>query len=125
MDDRSNNTQVFQIAIMSTPSSSSFDEYKSEFLATTEQIKSIIQSKNVNNEVEGSAKLDDLLKQGEDLVKQMGLEARGIVDAVVKRDLLAKVRLRCASFVLFTLINTHIDCNYSNLSFRQKNTKHN
>ena len=33
-----------------------------------------------------------MLKQGEDLVKQMGLEARGMDDAVLKRDLLSKVR---------------------------------
>ncbi|KAK1739459.1 vesicle transport v-SNARE VTI1 family protein [Skeletonema marinoi] len=65
---------------------SSFDAYKSEFLSTMEQIKSKLQSKNNVDEV------DEMLKQGEDLVKQMGLEARGMDDAVVKRDLLSKVK---------------------------------
>ena len=65
---------------------SSFDAYKSELLSTMEQIKSRLQSKN---SVDG---VDEMLKQGEDLVKQMGLEARGMDDAVVKRDLLSKVR---------------------------------
>eukprot|EP00985_Skeletonema_marinoi_P019850 scaffold11522_cov148-Skeletonema_marinoi.AAC.1 len=51
-----------------------------------EQIKSKLQSKN---SVDG---VDEMLKQGEDLVKQMGLEARGMDDAVVKRDLLSKVK---------------------------------
>ena len=64
----------------------SFDAYKSELLSTMEQIKSKLQSKNNVDEV------DEMLKQGEDLVKQMGLEARGMDDAVVKRDLLSKVR---------------------------------
>lgn len=62
---------------------SSFDVYKSEFVSTTEQIKSRIHSKN---------DVDDMFIQGGDLLKQMGLEARGMNDAAVKRDLLAKVR---------------------------------
>ena len=62
--------------------SSSFDAYQSELLSITEQIK----SKNNVDEV------DEMLQQAEDLVKQMGLEARGIDDAIVKSDLLAKVR---------------------------------
>ena len=64
---------------------SSFDAYQSEFLSIMEQIKSRIQSKNIDE-------IDDMLKQAEDLVKQMGLEARGIDDAVIKRGFLAKVR---------------------------------
>ena len=65
---------------------SSFDAYQSEFLSIMEQIKSRIQSKNIDD-------IDDnMLKQAEDLVKQMGLEARGIDDAVIKRGFLAKVR---------------------------------
>ena len=79
--------------IMST---SSFDAYKSEFLSTTEQIKSRIQSKKGNGAapiLSGTAAVDGMLKQGEDLVKQMGLEARGMDEAIVKRDLLSKVRI--------------------------------
>ena len=34
----------------------------------------------------------NLLLQADDLLKQMGLEARGVEDASVKRDLLGKVR---------------------------------
>ena len=63
---------------------SSFDAYQSEFLSIMEQIKSRIQSKNIDD-------IDDnMLKQAEDLVKQMGLEARGIDDAVIKRGFLAR-----------------------------------
>lgn len=72
-------------AIMST--TSSFDVYKSEFVSTIEQIKSRIQSKN-----DTADEIDEMLKQAQDLLKQMGLEARGMDDAAVKRDLLAKVR---------------------------------
>mmetsp|Transcript_6267 Transcript_6267/g.10235 ORF Transcript_6267/g.10235 Transcript_6267/m.10235 type:complete len:182 (+) Transcript_6267:147-692(+) len=64
---------------------SSFDAYQSELLSITEQIISRIQSKDVDE-------VDDMLQQAEDLVKQMGLEARGMDDAIVKRDLLAKVK---------------------------------
>ena len=35
----------------------------------------------------------NLLLQADDLLKQMGLEARGVDDATMKRDLLAKVSL--------------------------------
>lgn len=68
-------------------SATSFDVYKSEFVSTTEQIKSRIQSKNDNAD-----EIDEMFEQGGDLVKQMGLEARGMDDAAVKRDLLAKVK---------------------------------
>ena len=64
---------------------SSFDAYQSEFLSIMEQIKSRIQSKNIDE-------IDGMLKQAEDLVKQMGLEARGMDDAAIKQGLLAKVR---------------------------------
>jgi len=78
---------TIRIEAMST-TSSSFDVYKSEFVSTTEQIKSRIQSKNDNADEE----IDEMFQQGEDLLKQMGLEARGMDDATVKRDLLAKVK---------------------------------
>ena len=42
--------------------------------------------------LEGTSSVDELLQQGEDLVKQMGLEARGMDDKVVKQCLLEKVR---------------------------------
>jgi hypothetical protein len=97
-------------------SSSSFDVYKSEFLSTTEQIKSRIQSSKKINDVEDTT-VDDLLKQGEDLVKQMGLEARGMDDAIVKRDLLAKVRFYDVCVFMNSVrnnitysINVHINC---------------
>ena len=78
----------------------SFDQYKSEFISTTEQIKSRIQcekggggnEEDVETMLEGTSSVDELLRQGEDLVKQMGLEARGVDDKVVKHDLLEKVR---------------------------------
>ncbi len=78
---------TLRIEAMST-TSSSFDVYMSEFVSTTEQIKSRIQSKNDN----AAEEIDEMFQQGEDLLKQMGLEARGIDDIAVKRNLLAKVR---------------------------------
>ena len=65
---------------------SSFNAYKSEFISTTEQIKSTIQSKHLDQ-------IEYMLTQGDDLIKQMSLEARGVDDASVKRDLLSQVRL--------------------------------
>ncbi|KAL7450356.1 hypothetical protein ACHAWC_002290 [Mediolabrus comicus] len=80
-------------------SEASFGQYKSEFISTTEQIKSRIQcekggggEEDVETMLEGTSSVDELLRQGEDLVKQMGLEARGVDDKVVKHDLLEKVK---------------------------------
>lgn len=77
----------------------SFDQYKSEFISTTEQIKSRIKcakggggEEDVETMLEGTSSVHELLQQGEDLVKQMGLEARGMDDKVVKQCLLEKVR---------------------------------
>ena len=77
----------------------SFDQYKSEFISTTEQIRSRIKcekggggEEDVETMLEGTSSVDELLRQGEDLVKQMGLEARGMDDKVVKQCLLEKVR---------------------------------
>ena len=96
---------------------SSFDAYQSEFLSIMEQIKSTIQSKKNIDEI------DDMLKQAEDLVKQMGLEARGIDDAVIKRGFLAKVRWDDVECYGFDIIYVNI-CIIS-ASFRWKNTKDN
>ena len=71
-------------------STASFEQYEAELFSTTEQIKSRIQSKKEGKE--GTSTVDDLVKQGENLMKQMGLEAREMDDAVAKRDLLVKVR---------------------------------
>ena len=72
-------------------SKASFDQYKAELISTIEQIRSRIQSKKGSGG-EGDT-TDELLQQCEDLVKQMGLEARGMDYPGVKHDLLAKVRL--------------------------------
>jgi hypothetical protein len=48
---------------------------------------------------------NNLLLQADDLLKQMGLEARGVDDPSVKRDLLAKVRHRDLLEYLFYILS--------------------
>ena len=83
-------------------SSIPFERYDEEFLSLTEQVTSKLRpldpSTNKNASLPPSAESDvkmahNLLLQADDLLKQMGLEARGVDDAAMKRDLLAKVSL--------------------------------
>lgn len=66
-------------------SSSGFDRYDDEFQSLTNQVKASLQ----DDDVDFTA---SLLSQCEDLLKQMSVEARGVDDANVKRELLQKVR---------------------------------
>ena len=51
----------------------------------------------------------NLLLQADDLLKQMGLEARGVEDASVKRDLLGKVSYNlCVNFGIGIAVNIMI-----------------
>ncbi len=83
-------------------SSIPFERYDEEFLSLTEQVTSKLRpldpSTTKNASLPPSAESDvkmahNLLLQADDLLKQMGLEARGVDDAAMKRDLLAKVSL--------------------------------
>jgi vesicle transport through interaction with t-SNAREs protein 1 len=67
-------------------SSIPFERYDEEFASLVNQVRSSLQQAD-NLEFTCS-----LLSQCEDLWKQMSLEARGVDDASVKRDLLQKVR---------------------------------
>ncbi|EJK67460.1 hypothetical protein THAOC_11501 [Thalassiosira oceanica] len=89
---------VFFLFIMS--SSIPFERYDEEFLSLTEQVTSKLRSLDPStsggapppSSAEADVKMaHNLLLQADDLLKQMGLEARGVDDAYVKRDLLGKV----------------------------------
>jgi hypothetical protein len=84
-------------------SSIPFERYDEEFLSLTEQVTSKLRpldpstSSSSSSSLPATAEADikmanNLLLQADDLLKQMGLEARGVDDPSVKRDLLAKVR---------------------------------
>ena len=80
-----------------------FERYDEEFLSLTEQVTSKLRaldpkafSSSAISPPSSSPDADvrmahALLLQADDLLKQMGLEARGVEDASVKRDLLGKV----------------------------------
>ena len=81
-------------------SSIPFERYDEEFLSLTEQVTSKLRpldpSSTATSSLPTTAEADikmanNLLLQADDLLKQMGLEARGVDDPSVKRDLLAKV----------------------------------
>ena len=81
-------------------SSIPFERYDEEFLSLTEQVTSKLRSLDPKtsggapppSSAEADVKMaHNLLLQADDLLKQMGLEARGVDDASVKRDLLGKV----------------------------------
>lgn len=86
-----------------------FERYDEEFLSLTEQVTSKLRALDPRttsispSSSSSSADADvrmahALLLQADDLLKQMGLEARGVEDASVKRDLLGKV---CSLLLLF------------------------
>ena len=66
-------------------SSIPFERYDDEFQSLTLQVRSSLQK----GETEFTS---SLLLQCEDLLKQMSVEARGVEDASIKRELLQKVR---------------------------------
>lgn len=67
-------------------SSIPFERYDDEFQSLTDQVKDALRGSD-NAEFTAS-----LLQQCEDLLKQMSVEARGVDDTAVKRQLLQKVR---------------------------------
>ena len=91
----------------SSPSSTMipFERYDEEFASLTEQVTSKLRaldprttSSTSSSSSSSSSSADAdvrmahaLLLQADDLLKQMGLEARGVEDPSVKRDLLGKV----------------------------------
>lgn len=82
-----------------------FERYDEEFKSLTEQVTSKLRPLDPNNAAaaaaaggNSSAEADlrmasALLQQADDLLKQMGLEARTVEDPSSKRDLLGKVRV--------------------------------
>lgn len=67
-------------------SSIPFERYDDEFQSLTQQVQKSLRDPD---DLEFTA---NLLSQSDDLLKQMSVEARGVEDASVKRDLLSKVR---------------------------------
>ena len=69
------------------------------FDAYNEELQSILSKLRVSLKCNDTPSLADLktmhelLQQGDDILKQMGLEARGVDDADMKREMLEKVRL--------------------------------
>ncbi|KAL7460031.1 hypothetical protein ACHAXS_000499, partial [Conticribra weissflogii] len=86
-------------------SSIPFERYDEEFLSLTEQVTSKLRpldpqtsSSSSSSSLPPTSHADlkmahALLLQLDDLLKQMGLEARSCDDAATKRDLLGKVRV--------------------------------
>jgi vesicle transport through interaction with t-SNAREs protein 1 len=79
-----------------------FERYDEEFDSLTQQVEQSLTKlkelpeKEDNNQTEESSSLrftTGLLAQCDDLLKQMAVEARGVDDASLKRDLLHKVRI--------------------------------
>ena len=89
----------------SSPSSTMipFERYDEEFASLTEQVTSKLRALDPRTTTSSSSSSSSssadadvrmahaLLLQADDLLKQMGLEARGVEDPSVKRDLLGKV----------------------------------
>lgn len=71
---------------MTSETSAAFERYDDEFSELIQQIERSL------DEEPPSAYTVNLFQQADDLLKQMALEARSVLDASLKRDLLAKVR---------------------------------
>lgn len=89
-----------------------FERYDEEFASLTEQVTSKIRALDpaTGGAIPPTAEADvkmahNLLLQADDLLKQMGLEARGADDAGVKRDLLGKVSILDGDVVLYLLFH--------------------
>lgn len=71
-----------------------FDRYDEEFLSITSQVQTSLTSlDSASNPQSEITFCKNLLSQCEDLIKQMSVEARSVDDALVKQDLLKKVRV--------------------------------
>ena len=87
-------------------SSTSFERYNEEFQSLTEQVSSKLSSlwakaesgdgassSSKSNIDDAELKMvQDLLVQADDIIKQMGLEARSVNENGMKKELLGKVR---------------------------------
>ena len=102
-------------------SSTSFDRYYEEFQSLTEQVSFKLSSLSVKADSvdvgasSSSSKqwttnggelkiVQDLLLQADDIIKQMGLEARGVNDNGTKKELLEKVRMMSLQHSLNPLV---------------------
>mmetsp|Transcript_17589 Transcript_17589/g.27398 ORF Transcript_17589/g.27398 Transcript_17589/m.27398 type:complete len:216 (-) Transcript_17589:224-871(-) len=70
-----------------------FDRYDEEFNTLTEQVQGFINVSDVESQGKDLKMGSNLLSQCDDLLKQMSMEARGVNDSTVKRELLNKVRV--------------------------------
>lgn len=72
--------------------SSNFERYDDEFTSLIQQIETSIATGGHQSSSSSHAFTQGLLRQCDDLIKQMALEARSVQDSTVKRRLLDKVR---------------------------------
>ena len=79
---------------MSSNAPVAFRRYDEEFKSLTQQIASNLQADdgNFHDEETGGEDSSNLLSQCDELLQQMALEARSVVEQSTKRELLAQVR---------------------------------
>ena len=70
----------------------SFDTYNEELQSILSKLRSSLKCTDTPS-LANLKMVHELLQQGDDILKQMGVEARGVDDADMKRELLEKVRL--------------------------------
>jgi len=70
----------------------SFDTYNEELQSILSKLRSSLKCITDTPSSADLKMVHELLQQGDDIIKQMGLEARGADDADMKRELLEKVR---------------------------------
>jgi len=70
----------------------SFDTYNEELQSILSKLRSSLKCITDTPSSADLKMVHELLQQGDDIIKQMGLEARGADDADLKRELLEKVR---------------------------------
>ena len=69
----------------------SFDTYNEELQSILSKLRSSLSTDTDTPSLADLKIIHELLQQGDDILKQMGLEARGVDDADIKRELLGKV----------------------------------
>lgn len=71
----------------------SFDTYYEELQSILSKLRISLKCTDTPLSSANLKIVHELLQQGDDTLKQMGLEARGVDDADMKQELLGKVRL--------------------------------
>ena len=83
-------------------SSSQFDAYNEELQSILSKLRSSLKLCTDAPSLANLKVVHDLLQQGDDILKQMGLEARGVDEADMKRELLGKVRYNTYQLIILT-----------------------